>query len=72
MIWLSALSSGLAVLCCGRAVLRRNPFGLTRTQPKKNPKTIECSDVLVQCQYVAAESVIVCEAAEALKEQAGK
>jgi len=35
-------------------------------------KPIECSDVLVQCQYLAAVSVNVCGAAEAPEEQAGK
>jgi len=35
-------------------------------------KPIECSDVLVQCQQLAAVSLNVCGAAEAPEEQAGK
>ena len=33
---------------------------------------IECSDVLVECEQLAGESVNVCGAAEVPKEQAGK
>jgi len=38
---------------------------------KKNGELIK-SDVLVECQQLAAESVNACGAAEAPKEQAGK
>ena len=45
----------------------KNPFGR-----KEFIKPIECSDVLVQCQWLAAVSVNVCGAAEVPEEQVGK
>ena len=45
---------------------------LKKKKRKELIKPIECSDVLIQCQWLAAVSVNVCEAAEAPEEQAGK
>ena len=49
------------------------PFqDLKETKKTDLIKLIQCSDVLVQCQQLAAVSVNVCGAAEAPEEQAGK
>jgi len=75
-MWLVTLSSGLVVLWCGCVVFWRNPLRLKKERNKKKKwkefiKPIECSDVVVECEYLAGVSVNVCGAAEAPKEQAG-
>ena len=58
--------------CCDVAV---GYFEEILSDLKKNGeliKPIECSNVLIQCDLLAAVSVNVCEAAEAPKKQAGK
>ena len=77
-MWLVALSSGLAVLWCFDVAVRyfeesfQDLKKKTKKKGKELIKPIERSDVLVQCQQLAAVSVNVCGAAEAPEEQAGK
>jgi len=53
----------------------KNPLGLKKEGKKKRKeliKPIECSDVLVENEWLPGVSVNVCGAAEAPEEQAGK